>query len=210
VQVLQRQGLDLLEHRRAVQPSLLLQRLRVQPVAAGVGLELVRTADQLDEARRQLLRPPLVLGQRLQRIVEVPTTVRPATQVHKPMLLGNGCVRLVAVAHQHAAGPHALVQRPGRLRAAAGRVAEQPDRRPGAVRPAGFGPGNELEGLRRSGSARSAPAFDHLSVVRKRAWSKERNLERNFVSSRTDWAISAANASEASPPLSSSNVLSSF
>jgi hypothetical protein len=33
--------------------------------------------------RRQLLRPALVLGQRLQRVVEVTPAMRPATQVHE-------------------------------------------------------------------------------------------------------------------------------
>jgi hypothetical protein len=89
VQVLQRQGLDLLEHRRAEQPALLLQRLRVQLVAAGLGLDLVQRSDELDEARRQLIGPAPVLGQRLQRVMEVPPAMRPAAQVHEPVLLGD-------------------------------------------------------------------------------------------------------------------------
>jgi hypothetical protein len=54
----------------------LLQRLGIQVVAPSLGLDLVQPSDEFDEARRQLLRPALVLGQRLQRIVEVPPAMR--------------------------------------------------------------------------------------------------------------------------------------
>jgi hypothetical protein len=53
--------------------------------------------------------------------------------MHEAVLPGDGRIGLVAIAHQHAARPHSLVQRSGRVRAAAGRVAEQPDRRPRAI-----------------------------------------------------------------------------
>jgi len=49
------------------------------------------------------------------------------------MMLGHGVVRLVAVAHQHAARAQACVQLPGCGRAAARGVGEQPDRRAAAV-----------------------------------------------------------------------------
>jgi len=72
-----------------------LQRLGVQFVAASLCVDLVQPADELDEARRQWLGPPPVRGQRLQRLVETGAAMRPAVQMHKTVLLGNGCAGLL-------------------------------------------------------------------------------------------------------------------
>ncbi len=139
VQVPQQQGLDLGEHLSAAVLTQLLQRVGIELIPARIGLEVVQLADEIDEASRQLVRAALVLRQRLQRLVEAPAAMGPTPEVHELVRLGDGVVRLIAVRHQHAAFAHALVQEPGGGQAAAGRVGEQSDRRPGPRGAGGLG-----------------------------------------------------------------------
>lgn len=106
----QQQGLDLLQHRHTVGLTALQQRIHIQPLFFGQCLHAVERADQRDESGRQLLRPPVRFGQRLQRVIEVTSAMRPTPNVHELVGQGDFVVDLVAVAHQHAALAHADVQ----------------------------------------------------------------------------------------------------
>jgi len=106
----QLQGLDLLEHGHAVDLATLQQAERVYSLRIGQCLHAVELANQLDEPGRQLLRPPIRFEQRLQRVIEVTSAMRPATDVHELVGQGYFVVDLLAVAHQHTALARADVQ----------------------------------------------------------------------------------------------------
>ena len=53
--------------------------MHIDPVAPGLCLDVAQLADQAHEPRGQLIRPTLVLGQSLQRVVQISPAVRPAT-----------------------------------------------------------------------------------------------------------------------------------
>ena len=71
VQVREQQRLDIAEDTHAVTLAAVQELLRIGAVTSRLRLDVIQLPDQRDETRGELLRPSSVLGQRLQRIVEI-------------------------------------------------------------------------------------------------------------------------------------------
>ena len=90
-----------------------------------------------DELRGRLLRTAGCLRNDGLRLDEVPSAVRPATEMGQTARFGDAAIDLVAIGHQHGPRFDSRIQIPGMVATASRGIAEQADRRPaaGGLRP---------------------------------------------------------------------------
>jgi hypothetical protein len=128
-QMLIQQRPDLRKHRAAVPSAKPRPPLGLE---IGASLRRIELADQPDELRRRLVRPPYFFRNHVLGFDKVPPGMYPAAKVHEPVRIGDRVIRLVSVGHEHGATANAGPQVTPVLFAAPRRITEQSHRRPAA------------------------------------------------------------------------------